>query len=51
MCSISISEGILTCTQWKEIKKEIITGGCEALGNWKSMEKSAWQCMLTLHTV
>ena len=38
VCSFSSSEGILTCTQWKEIKKEIITCGWEAFGNWASME-------------
>jgi hypothetical protein len=36
---------MLTSTQWKEIKKEIISCGCEAFGNWARMEKSAGQCM------
>lgn len=45
VCSVSSSEGILTFTQWKEMKKDIITCGCEAFGNLASMEESAWQCM------
>ena len=45
VCSVSSSEGIFTCPQWKEMKKEIITCECESFGNWTSTEKSTWQYM------